>query len=102
MWTAFGAVGAALVALIGTIITVVSTVKKGNDDILTELRRQTEISDQKLEAKIDTYQAVVNTKIDELTREVREHNNFAQRIPVAENDIKNIYKMLERTGNDGK
>lgn len=47
-------------------------------------------------------QAITETKLEELTREVREHNNFAQRIPVAENDIKNIYKMLERTGNDGK
>lgn len=35
-------------------------------------------------------QAVADTKIDELTREVREHNNFARRLPVVEEQIKVI------------
>ena len=35
-------------------------------------------------------QAVTDTKIDELTREVRSHNNFAQRMPVVEEQIKVI------------
>lgn len=35
-------------------------------------------------------QAVTETKIDELTREVREHNNFARRVPVVEEQIKVI------------
>ena len=35
-------------------------------------------------------QAVMETRIDELTREVREHNNFARRIPVVEEQIKVI------------
>ena len=35
-------------------------------------------------------QAVTDTKIDALTREVREHNNFAQRMPVVEEQIKVI------------
>ena len=33
-------------------------------------------------------QAVTETKIEELTREVREHNNFARRVPVLEEQIK--------------
>lgn len=33
-------------------------------------------------------QAVTDTKLEELTREVREHNNFAQRVPVMEEQIK--------------
>ena len=33
-------------------------------------------------------QAVMETRIDELTREVREHNNFARRMPVVEEQIK--------------
>lgn len=33
-------------------------------------------------------QAVVQTRVDELTREVREHNNFAKRMPVVEEQIK--------------
>ena len=35
-------------------------------------------------------QAVTETKLDELTREVREHNNFARRVPVVEEQIKVI------------
>ena len=40
-------------------------------------------------------QAVTDTKIDELTREVREHNNFARRVPVVEEQIKVINHRLE-------
>ena len=38
--------------------------------------------------QLQTAQAVTDTKIDELTREVREHNNFARRMPVLEERIK--------------
>ena len=40
-------------------------------------------------------QAVTETKIEELTREVREHNNFARRVPVVEEQIKAIDHRLE-------
>ena len=36
------------------------------------------------------HQAVTDTKVEELTREVREHNHFAQRVPVVEEQIKVI------------
>lgn len=38
--------------------------------------------------ELDKHQAVTDTKLDELTREVRTHNNFANRIPVIEEQIK--------------
>jgi hypothetical protein len=37
--------------------------------------------------KMEIRQAVTDTKIEELTREVREHNNFARRMPVLEEQI---------------
>lgn len=40
-------------------------------------------------------QAVLETKVDELTREVREHNNFAKRMPVVEEQIKVINHRIE-------
>ena len=40
-----------------------------------------------MDAKLDKQQAVTETKLEELTREVRAHNNFAQRIPVLEEQI---------------
>ena len=63
-------------ALIGVIITVSS----GN---------------RKVENKLDKQQAVTDTKIEELTREVREHNNFAQRVPVLEEQMKVANHRIE-------
>ena len=40
-------------------------------------------------------QAVTETRLDELTREVREHNNFARRMPVVEEQIKVINHRIE-------
>lgn len=43
---------------------------------------------QSMDAKLDKQQAITETKLEELTREVRAHNNFAQRVPVLEEQIK--------------
>ncbi len=51
-------------------------------------------SNRKVEASLKTAQAVTDTKIEELTREVREHNNFARRMPVVEEQIKGINRRI--------
>lgn len=43
---------------------------------------------REVQTKLDMQQAVTETKLEELTREVREHNNFARRVPVLEEQIK--------------
>ena len=43
---------------------------------------------QNMDAKLDKQQAITETKLEELTREVRAHNNFVQRVPVLEEQIK--------------
>ena len=50
---------------------------------------------RKTEKAAAVAQAVTDTKIDELTREVRLHNGFAQRIPVVEEQIKVINHRIE-------
>ena len=62
-------------AVIVSLITNLSTNKKLINDFKLEVTRN---------------QAVTDTKIDELTREVREHNGFAKRLPVVENEIKHL------------
>lgn len=52
------------------------------------------MSARKIEHKLEVAQAVTDTKIEELTREVREHNNFAKRMPVVENEIKHIEQEI--------
>ena len=56
------------------------------------------VSDLKLE--VTRNQAVTDTKIEELTREVREHNNFAKRMPVVENEIKHIEEEIKHYHKD--
>lgn len=51
------------------------------------------VNDIKLE--ITAYHSSTDEKIKELTREVREHNNFAKRMPVVENEIKHIEKKID-------
>lgn len=71
MWTALAALISGGLALVGVIITNLASGKK-------------------VEKKIEVSQAVTDTKIEELTREVREHNGFARRMPVVEEQIKVI------------
>lgn len=52
-------------------------------------------SNRQMQHKLDLSQAVTNEKISELTREVREHNNFARRMPVVEEKIKVINNRID-------
>lgn len=53
------------------------------------------VTARKSENAIKIAQAVTDTKIQELTREVREHNNFARRMPVVEEQIKVANHRIE-------
>lgn len=52
-------------------------------------------SNKKIENKLSTQQAIMDTKLEELTREVRLHNNFAQRVPVIEEQMKVANHRIE-------
>lgn len=47
-------------------------------------------ANKKMQAQLEKSQAVTETRLGDLTREVREHNNFARRMPVVEEQIKVI------------
>lgn len=76
METIISAVITGALALIGVVITNVA-------------------SNRQMQHKLDLSQAVTNEKISELTREVREHNNFARRMPVVEEKIKVINNRID-------
>ena len=59
-------------------------------------------SNKKVEQRIATAQAVTDCKLEELTREVREHNNFARRVPVVEEQIKVINHRLQDLEHEGR
>ena len=70
-----------VLTLAGTVI----TVKSGNDKMQTNLTHQ-----------LETHNAVQDEKITELTREVRRHNDFAERIPRLEAKIETIEKQINK------
>jgi hypothetical protein len=51
-------------------------------------------ANEKNQKQFEIAQAVMKNDIEELTREVREHNNFARRMPVVEAEIKMIHKRI--------
>ena len=57
---------------------------------------------REIDHKLETHQAVTDTKLDELTREVREHNNFARRMPVLEEKISVANHRIEDLENEHK
>lgn len=79
-----------MIEIVVAVITGVATVLAV---ILTNSR-----SNRDMDAKLDKAQAITETKLDELTREVRIHNGFAQRVPVLEEQMRatdNRLKNLE-------
>lgn len=62
--------------IVGIVSAVISAKATGND----------------VQKRMEIAQAVTDTKLDELTREVRTHNNFAQRVPVIEEKVAALEK----------
>ena len=52
------------------------------------------VTAKKNETAMKVSQAVTDTKIEELTREVREHNGFAQKLPVLENKVSSLERRV--------
>ena len=89
---------AIVVAIITGVFAVVAQLvisNRSSEELYSKLDKQSELSDAKIEAKLERHQAVTDTKIDELTREVREHNNFARRVPVLEEKVANLERRRE-------
>ena len=83
MESVFAALITGILALAGVVITNVS----GNRSVRTKLERN---------------QAVTDTKLEELTREVREHNHFAVRVPVMEEKIKVLEHRVKHLEFEGE
>ena len=62
--------------------------------IITNIFSSRRISSE-IEHKLEVRQAVTDQKIEDLTREVRAHNNFAQRMPAVETEVKWIKDKME-------
>ena len=70
----------AVITALGSILAVILTNKSANDKIMQSMK---------------VHDAVTDTKLEELTREVRTHNHFAERMPVVEEQIKVINHRID-------
>ena len=80
---------AVIVALITGACAVIAQLiisKQSAKDLYAELDKRSEVSDQKLDGKIE----VIETKINDLTREVRQHNGHAERIATLETKVSSL------------
>ena len=83
----------AAISLVGTVITVWAA----NRHTLSELDKKSELSDARLDAKLEKHQAVTDAKIDALASKVEKHNHMVERtyqlegrMNEAEHDIKDL------------
>ena len=81
----------------GAWVAVISAVITGIFAVISQLiisKNSTTTLTKDLYAELDKRQAVTDTKMEELTREVREHNNFARRMPVLEEKVEKLEKKV--------
>lgn len=80
-----------IITALGSLVAVIITNRANNEKIM----HQMELQQLNIKAELEKAQAITDTKITELTREVREHNNFAKRVPVIEEQIKVANHRIE-------
>jgi len=93
---------AVIVAIITGIFAVIGQLlisRSSSKELYAKLDKQSEINDEKLKASLYKYQAVTDTKIDELTREVRRHNEFATRVPLLEAEEERLNERIKALEN---
>lgn len=78
----------------GTTATFIATIVSSIITLIGVLVANRSNAD-KMQNELRTAQAVTNTQIEELTREVREHNNFARRVPVLEEQMRTVNHRIE-------
>lgn len=73
-----------IVALIGALGTILSNIVMNNSQ------------SKDMDAKLDKNQGIIEERINNLTNEVKRHNNFAEQIPEIRSDIKNLEKRVDK------
>ena len=78
-------------SLIGTII----TVQNNNQKIIREMKAEFCKEMQEMKTEFVKSKAVTDTKLEDLTQEVRRHNGFAERVPVLEQQVRGINEKID-------
>ena len=88
---------AVLVAVVTGIFALAGQIvltRSSNQKMLSEIEKRSEISDVKIEGQIEKMQSMWELQMNQLTSAVNRHNDFAARIPVLEEKIRNMDQRL--------
>jgi len=88
-----------IVGLISLVAQIVLS-RKTQESTMKEIEKRSEMTDAAIKAQVDTLAVTTNLKIDELTREVREHNGFAKRVPLLELKVDVMDKQIQSLRGD--
>lgn len=84
----------ALIGFAGVILTNIVTSANNRTKLVNEIKTENNKVIGEIKLELTAYKATTNEQIKELTREVREHNNFAKRMPVVEEGIENLKEKV--------
>jgi hypothetical protein len=84
----------ALIGFAGVIISNIVTSSNNNKKLVSEIKTENNKVVGEIKLELSTYKATTDEQIKELTREVREHNNFAKRMPAVEEGIENLKEKV--------
>ena len=84
----------ALIGFAGVIVSNIITSSNNNKKLVSEIKTENNKVVGEIKLELATYKATTDEQIKELTREVREHNNFAKRMPVVEKGIENLEQKV--------
>lgn len=84
----------ALIGFAGVIVSNIITSSNNNKKLVSEIKTENTKVVGEIKLELSTYKATTDEQIKELTREVREHNNFAKRMPVVEKGIENLEEKV--------
>jgi len=93
-------IAAAIAALASIIVGILNArslqvkTMQANKETITEIIHQQELHQQEVNAQHQQTIALIEFKLDSLTEEVRRHNNFAQRLPLLEEQMKNAKEEI--------
>lgn len=79
-----------ILSLLGVIFTAIWQNKK----LSTDFEKRSELADLEMDKKISVYAAATDQKIEQLTQETREHNQFARRVPVLEKQMEGVERRI--------
>ena len=84
----------ALIGVAGVIVSNIITSSNNNKKLVSEIKTENTKVVGEIKLELSTYKATTDEQIKELTREVREHNNFAKRMPAVEEGIENLKEKV--------